>query len=98
MHAAKSCWGGSSAAGADGLRQQDLAGGEYSAAYISMLESGRTRASMKALEHISRKLGIGVAELLGGVPQPNQAEARLEVARTLLAAEESERALQVLAE
>ncbi|TMD61063.1 MAG: tetratricopeptide repeat protein [Chloroflexi bacterium] len=83
---------------AKGLRQQDLAGGEYSAAYISMLESGRTRASMKALEHISRKLGIGVAELLGGVPQPNQAEARLEVARTLLAAEESERALQVLAE
>src|SRR5919201_6457226 len=82
---------------ARGLRQQDLAGGEYSAAYISMLESGRTRASMKALDHISRKLGISVAELLGGVPQPNEAEARLEVARTLLAAEESERALSVLA-
>ena len=83
---------------ARGLRQQDLAGGEYSAAYISMLESGRTRASMKALEHISAKLGVTVAELLGGMPQPNGAEARLEVARTLLAAEESDRALQVLAE
>jgi tetratricopeptide (TPR) repeat protein len=83
---------------ARGLRQQDLAGGEYSAAYISMLESGRTRASMKALEHISKKLGVSVAELLGGAPQPNGAEARLEVARTLLAAEESDQALTVLGE
>src|SRR5919199_2708781 len=81
---------------ARGLRQQDLAGGAYTAAYISMLESGRTRASMKALEHISRKLGVTVAELLGGAPPPNGAEARLEVARTLLAAEESEQALEVL--
>jgi tetratricopeptide (TPR) repeat protein len=81
---------------ARGLRQRDLAGGEYSAAYISMLESGRTRASMKALDHISRKLGVSVAELLGGAPQPNGVEARLEVARTLLAAEESEQALEVL--
>lgn len=63
-----------------------------------MLESGRTRASMRALEHISRKLGVSVAELLGGVPQPNQAEARLQMARTLLAAEESERALHALAD
>jgi tetratricopeptide (TPR) repeat protein len=63
-----------------------------------MLESGRTRASMKALDHISRKLGVTVAELLGGTPQPNSAGARLEVARTLLAAEESDQALQVLGE
>ena len=80
------------------LRQQDLAGGEYSAAYISMLESGRTRASMKALDHISKRLGVSVAELLGGAPRPNGAEARLEVGMTLLAAEEPDQALEVLAE
>jgi tetratricopeptide (TPR) repeat protein len=83
---------------ARGLRQQDLGGDEYSAAYISMLESGRTRASMKALEHISRKLEVTVTELLGGTPQANRAEAQLEVVRTLLAAEDSDKALSVLAD
>lgn len=81
---------------ARGLRQQDLADGRYSAAYISMLESGRTRASMKALEHLARRLSVSVAELLGGGPQPNQAEAQLAVAKALLAAQEPDRGLEVL--
>lgn len=81
---------------ARGLRQQDLADGQYSAAYISMLESGRTRASMKALDHISKKLSVSVAELLGGAPQPNEIEAKLALAKTLVAAEDFQRALEVL--
>lgn len=83
---------------ARGLRQQDLAEGEYSAAYISMLESGRTRASMKALEHIAKRLGVSVAELMGGAAQPSEIEAHLAVVKTLLAAEKDpEQALQTLA-
>ncbi len=83
---------------ASGMRQRDLAGEEYSAAYISMLESGRTRASMKALEHISRKLGVSVAELLGGQPQPDGVDARLAVTSVLLESRADERALELLAE
>ena len=82
---------------ARGLRQQDLADGAYSAAYISMLESGRTRASMKALEHISIRLGVEVAELLGGGPQPNEVEAGLAVAKALLAANNVDGSLEALA-
>jgi tetratricopeptide (TPR) repeat protein len=81
---------------ARGLKQQDLAQGRYSAAYISMLESGRTRASMKALEHIASKLTVSVAELLGGGPQPDEVEARLAVAKALVAAQDADRALEVL--
>src|SRR6266699_2837659 len=38
---------------AKGLTQAQVAEPQYTKAYISMLESGRTRASMKALEHIA---------------------------------------------
>src|SRR5438094_6556726 len=43
---------------AKGLTQAQLADPLYTKAYISMLESGRTRASMKALEHIAGVLGV----------------------------------------
>src|SRR5437867_1353383 len=41
---------------AKGLTQAQVAEPNYTKAYISMLESGRTRASMKALEHIAAVL------------------------------------------
>ncbi len=83
---------------ARGMRQQDVAGEQYTAAYISMLESGRTRASMKALDHISGKLGVSVAELLGGEPQAGAIEARLAIARAFVESSADERALELLAE
>ena len=55
---------------AKGLTQAQLAEPQYTKAYISMLESGRTRASMKALEHIAGVLGVKPADLLGGAPSP----------------------------
>lgn len=61
-----------------------------------MLESGRTRASMKTLEHISTKLGVSVTELLGGVPQPGAIDAQLAVAQALLASGADEQALEIL--
>lgn len=53
-----------------GLTQAQLAEPQYTKAYISMLESGRTRASMKALEHIAGRLGVQPSDLLGGSPSP----------------------------
>src|SRR5207253_9484046 len=55
---------------AKGLTQAQLAEPQYTKAYISMLESGRTRASMKAVEHIAGVLGVKPADLLGGAPPP----------------------------
>jgi len=55
---------------AKGLTQAQLADPLYTKAYISMLESGRTRASMKALEHIAGVLGVSPADLLGGAAAP----------------------------
>ena len=66
---------------AKGLTQAQLADPLYTKAYISMLESGRTRASMKALEHIAAALGVKPSDLLGGsagatTPQYELIEAR----------------------
>lgn len=66
---------------ARGLTQAQVAEPQYTKAYISMLESGRTRASMKALEHIAGVLGVQPADLLGGpaaaaAPQYELLEAR----------------------
>src|SRR5438552_13548600 len=55
---------------AKGLTQAQVAEPQYTKAYISMLESGRTRASMKALEHIAGVLGVKPADLLGGARSP----------------------------
>jgi len=66
---------------ARGLTQAQVAEPQYTKAYISMLESGRTRASMKALEHIAAVLGVQPSDLLGGsaspaIPQYDLLEAR----------------------
>ena len=69
---------------ARGLTQAQLAEPLYTKAYISMLESGRTRASMKALEHIAGVLGVTPADLLGGNPTPDAPQYSLIEARRLL--------------
>ena len=69
---------------AKGLTQAQLAEPLYTKAYISMLESGRTRASMKALEHIAGVLGVKPADLLGGAPSPAAPQYDLVEARKLI--------------
>jgi transcriptional regulator with XRE-family HTH domain len=69
---------------AKGLTQAQLAEPNYTKAYISMLESGRTRASMKALEHIAGVLGVKPADLLGGAPSPATPQYSLLEARRLV--------------
>jgi transcriptional regulator with XRE-family HTH domain len=69
---------------ARGLTQAQLAEPQYTKAYISMLESGRTRASMKALEHIAGRLGVQPSDLLGGAPSPAGPQFELLEARRLV--------------
>jgi transcriptional regulator with XRE-family HTH domain len=69
---------------AKGLTQAQLADPLYTKAYISMLESGRTRASMKALEHIAGRLGVQPSDLLGGSPSPAGPQFDLLEARRLV--------------
>src|SRR6266568_7606656 len=69
---------------ARGLTQAQLAEPQYTKAYISMLESGRTRASMKALEHIAGRLGVQPSDLLGGAPGPAAPQYELLEARRLI--------------
>ena len=69
---------------ARGLTQAQLAEPQYTKAYISMLESGRTRASMKALEHIAGRLGVQPSDLLGGSPSPARPQFDLIEARRLV--------------
>jgi transcriptional regulator with XRE-family HTH domain len=69
---------------ARGLTQAQLAEPQYTKAYISMLESGRTRASMKALEHIAGRLGVQPSDLLGGASSPAAPQYDLLEARRLV--------------
>src|SRR2546430_16364656 len=69
---------------AKGLTQAQEAEPQYTKADISMLESGRTRASMKALEHIAGVLGVKPADLLGGAPSPATPQYSLLEAKRLI--------------
>lgn len=70
-----------------GWSQGDLARPRYTAAYISALEGGKTRASIDALTHIAGRLGITPSDLMGGAPADIALSAAM-VAR-LAAAEEA---------
>jgi transcriptional regulator with XRE-family HTH domain len=81
---------------AKGLTQAQVAEPQYTKAYISMLESGRTRASMKALEHIAGVLGVKPADLLGGAASPATPQYTLLEARRLLEERQAEGAIPLL--
>ena len=81
---------------ARGLTQAQLAEPQYTKAYISMLESGRTRASMKALEHIAGRLGVQPSDLLGGSPGPAAPQYELFEARRLVESGQARNAVPVL--
>src|SRR5438045_8744238 len=78
------------------LTQAQLAEPQYTKAYISMLESGRTRASMKALEHIAGRLGVQPSDLLAGPPSPAAPQYDLLEARRLVEQGLSEEAIPIL--
>lgn len=49
---------------AKGLTQVQLAGTDFSKGFISLLETGRTRMSLRAAEIFAHRLEVGVADLL----------------------------------
>lgn len=65
-----------------GMTQGQLASDDFSSGFISLLETGRTRASLRAAEILARRLGVAVSELLAS-RQESSATAEL----TLLQAE-----------
>lgn len=81
---------------ARGLTQAQVAEPQYTKAYISMLESGRTRASMKALEHIAGVLGVQPADLLGGSASPAAPQYDLLEARRLIEQGRASEAISIL--
>jgi transcriptional regulator with XRE-family HTH domain len=81
---------------AKGLTQAQLADPLYTKAYISMLESGRTRASMKALEHIAGVLGVKPSDLLGGTSSPATPQFDLVEAARLIQQSKPAEALPIL--
>jgi transcriptional regulator with XRE-family HTH domain len=81
---------------AKGLTQAQVAEPNYTKAYISMLESGRTRASMKALEHIAGVLGVKPADLLGGMAAPATPQYELLEARRYIEQGKNEAAIPIL--
>ena len=50
------------------ITQKQLAAPEFSISYISAIERGRIRPSLKALDILARRLGVTSAELLAEVP------------------------------
>jgi tetratricopeptide (TPR) repeat protein len=59
-----------------GLTQNELAGDDYSAAYVSIIESGKREPSERVLKAFARRLGMTYEELALG--RPPDAEAALE--------------------
>jgi transcriptional regulator with XRE-family HTH domain len=50
---------------AAGLRQRDLAGDEWTAAYVSRIESGQRRPSLQVLTTLAERMGVTAGMLLG---------------------------------
>jgi len=71
---------------ARGLTQAALAADDFTTGFISLLETGRTRVSLRAAEILAQRLGVSVSELMG----PTASGPALEI--ELLTAERSLRA------
>ena len=60
-----------------GLTQAALAGDDFTKGYISLIETGRTRVSLRAAEIIATRLGMSVAELLQNSAATNERDIEL---------------------
>jgi tetratricopeptide (TPR) repeat protein len=69
-----------------GLTQKDLAGDRYSAAFVSILESGRRRPSEEAVRYFADQLGIDAQELATGHPAHLGVELEMRLVRARHAA------------
>jgi len=79
---------------ARGISQAELAGKDFSKGFISLVETGRTRMSMRAAEIIAGRLGVALAQLYSSSSQAEQAiEIEIIRAESHVASGESERAL-----
>lgn len=54
---------------AKGMTQEALAAPQYTKGYISALERGRVRPSLKALDFLARRLGVPIADFLSSSPE-----------------------------
>lgn len=66
------------------MTQAQLAQPDFSKGFISLLETGRTRASMRALGILARKLGVTPATLVGEDPGYGRLAEKLRTADKLL--------------
>lgn len=69
---------------AKNLRQTDIAGGELSKGFISLLEHNRAVPSIKSLEYIAGKLGVSVTYLLTGMAPVGEPDRLLAGAASLV--------------
>jgi tetratricopeptide (TPR) repeat protein len=58
-----------------GLTQQVLAGPEFTKGYVSALERGTVRPSLKALDVFSRRLGVPIVDFLAAAQDPQNQSA-----------------------
>ncbi|MDQ2768264.1 MAG: helix-turn-helix transcriptional regulator [Gemmatimonadota bacterium] len=66
---------------ARGLTQSQLAANDFSKGFISLLETGRTRASLRAAEILAARLGVPVTDLMRNSESAGQTRAQLELLR-----------------
>ena len=81
---------------ARGLTQDELAGTDFSKAFISHIETGRTRVSLRAAEILARRLGVRVVDLMGSDARPAEAELAAVTAERALALGRPEDALSAV--
>jgi tetratricopeptide (TPR) repeat protein len=79
-----------------GLTQKELAEPRFTAAYMSILESGRRQPSPGAISYLAERLGVGYDELATGRPRDlaPQLMLRLQGARALLSRGERQGAIE----
>ncbi len=70
---------------AAGMSQQELAGDEFSASYVSLIEAGKRHPSPEILRLLARRLHCGYAELEGGAACPEHRQTELDLAYARLA-------------
>jgi tetratricopeptide (TPR) repeat protein len=76
-----------------GLTQEALAGTDFTKGFISLLEGGRTRASLRAAEIIAKRLGVPVTDLLAPADDSRRVELTLLQAEGELTAGRADAAL-----
>jgi tetratricopeptide (TPR) repeat protein len=82
---------------ARGMTQGDLAGSDFTKGFISLVETGRTRMSVRSAQIIATRLGVAVADLLTAAPTSDERGLELELIRAeaLLARGQASEAAQL---